>query len=68
MLVQGTGVEAGVLLGGVGIHLAADGVHVPGQLGGGTAVGAFEEHMFNEMGGAVVPGLLVPGADAHKKA
>ncbi len=68
MLVQAAGIEAGVLLGGIGVHLAADGVHVPGQLGGGPPLGALEEHVLDKVGRAVLPGSLVAGAHPHKKA
>ena len=47
---------------------AADGVHVPGHLAGGAAAGALEEHMLDEVGGAVLPGGLVAGADADEEA
>ena len=68
MPVQTAGVEAGVLLGGVGVHLAADGVHILGQLGGGPALGALEQHMLDEVGRAVLAGALVSGTHPHKKA
>ena len=66
--VQTAGVVAGVLLGGVGVYLAADGVHLPGQVSGGAGRGALEGHMLNEVGGAVFRGQLVAGARSHKKA
>ena len=67
MLVQTAGVEAGVLLGGIGVHLAADGVHLPGQVSGGAAAGALEHHVLDEVGRAVLCRLLVAGAHAHKE-
>lgn len=49
MAVQHPAVEAGTLLGGKGVHLAADGVGFPGNVLGGTALGPFEEHVLNKM-------------------
>ena len=68
VLVQTAGVKTGVLLGGIGVHLAADGVHIPGQLGGGAPLGALEEHVLDKVGRAVLPLALVAGAHPHKKA
>ena len=65
--VQAPGVEAGALLGGVGVHLAADGVHLHGQVGGGAAAGPLEGHVLNEVGGPVLFSALVAGAGSHKK-
>ena len=66
--VQGTAVEAGTLLGGEGVHLPADGVHPLGHLPCGVGAGALEEHMLDEVGGAVLAGLFLPGAGAHPDA
>jgi len=68
MAAQGAGIEAGVLLGGVGVDLAADGVHVPGQLSGGAPGGAFEKHVLDKVGRAVFGRRLMAGAYPHKKA
>ena len=65
--VQAPGVEAGALLGGVGVHLAADGVHLHGQVGGGAAAGPLEGHVLDEVGGPVLLGALMAGAGPHKK-
>ena len=64
VLVQHPGREAGALLGGEGIHLAADGVGLPGDVLGGAGGGAFEEHVLNEMGRAGLRRGLLPGAAA----
>ena len=66
--VQGAAVEAGVLLGGVGVELPADGVHVPGQLARRAAGGPLEQHVLDEVGGPVLPGGLVAGAHPHEEA
>ena len=68
VLVQAPGVKAGGLLGGVGVDLPADGVHLLGQLPGGAALGPLEDHMLDEVGGAVLVLALVPGAGAHPDA
>ena len=68
MGVQAAGVEAGQLLGGEGVDLAADGVHAPRQLLGGAGVRALEEHMLDEVGGTVFGGLFVPGAGGNPDA
>ena len=68
MAVQAAGIITGVLLGGVGVHLAADGVHLPGQVSGGAGSGALKGHVLNEVGSAVLRGQLVAGARPHKKA
>ena len=67
MLVQTAGVEAGVLLGGVGVYLAADGVHLSGQVAGGAAAGALEYHVLDKVGRAIFCGLFVAGTHADKK-
>ena len=60
VVVQDVGVEAGALLGGEGVHLAADGVGLPGDIGGGPGLGALEEHVLDEVGRAGLPVLLLP--------
>ena len=66
--VKAPGVEAGVLLGGIGVDLTANGVHVSGQLGSGPAGCPFEQHMLNEVGGPILHSRFVSGASADKKA
>ena len=63
--VQGAGVEAGALLRGVGVHLAADGVHLLRERRGGAPGGALEEHMLDKVGGAVLRRLLLAAAGGH---
>ena len=62
MGIQHPSEEAGGLLGGISVNLPADGVHLFGQGGGGAALGAFEQHMLNKVGGSVFGGLFVAGA------
>ena len=64
MAVQTPGVEAGGLLGGVGVYVAADGVDLAGDLLSGAVKGAFKSHMLQKMSGAVFCGGLIPGAGA----
>ena len=63
--VQHPGVEAGGLLGGVGVDLAPHRVHLSGQVGGGAAGGALEEHVLDKVGCAVLRRLLLAAAGAH---
>ena len=57
-----------VLLGGEGVHLAADGVGLPGDVLGGAGGGAFEEHVLNEVGAALLAALFIARADADPDA
>ena len=66
--VQHPGIEAGALLGGEGVDLAAHGVHLLRQLGGGAAPGSLEEHVLDEMGRPVLPRALMAGAGPHPDA
>jgi hypothetical protein len=50
--VERPGVEAGVLLGGEGVGLAADRVHQLGDVPGRAALGALEQHVLEEVRGA----------------
>jgi len=68
VLVEDLGVEAGELFGGEGVEHAADGVHGAGDLLGGAALGALEDHVLEEMGEAVVGGGLGTRAGAHPDA
>ena len=68
MAVQAAQVKAGALLGGVGVHLSPQLVHLHGQLLGGAAGGALEGHVLDEVGRSALPRLLVAGAGAHKNA
>ena len=68
VVVQAAGVKAGALLGGVSVDLAADGVHLLGELPGGAPLGALEGHVLDEVGGAPLARLLMAGAGAHPQA
>ena len=68
MLVEDLGVEADLFLGGEGIEHAADGIHFAGDVFGRAALGAFEDHVFHEMGEAVFFGNLATGAIADPDA
>ena len=67
----GLGEIAGVVLGGEGVQVAADGLDLAGDPPGGAAFGAFEKKVLQEVGRAVEPGGFVPSAhrrpqpDAH---
>ena len=52
-----------MVLGGEGVQITADRLDLAGDAPGGAAFGAFEEEVFEEMGRAVEPGVLVPTAD-----
>ena len=72
--VQRTGVVAGVLLGGKGVHLTADGIEILCQVGSGAAFGALEHHVLDvvrdtgQIVGFVAAAIFHPdtqGAGAH---
>ena len=63
--VQHPGVVDGVFLGGVGVELAADGVHLLGQPYRGAPGGPLEGHVLDKMGRAAESGGLPAGAHAH---
>ena len=69
VVVEGLDAEADSFLAGVGVEVAADGVHFTGDVLGGSGAGAFEEHVLDEMGDAVGGGLFIARAgfdpDAH---
>jgi hypothetical protein len=46
-------VEADALFGGEGVHVAADGIDLAGDLLGSAMLGAFEDHVLDKMGDAV---------------
>src|SRR6266404_1531060 len=68
MVVENFGVETDLLFGGEGVQHAADGIHFAGDGFGGTAFGAFEDHVFDEMGETVFlrnfAARAVPNPDA----
>lgn len=49
VLVEHARIVACALARGVGVHLAADGVHALGQLGGGVLCRPLEEHVLDEV-------------------
>ena len=57
--------EAGALLAGEGVEIAADAFDGPGNLLGRPAPGAFEEHVLDEMSHAIDRGRLVASPHAH---
>ena len=61
-------VEAGVLLLGERVELAADGVHLDRDVEGAAAPGALEQQVFEEVAGAGQRGRLVARADRHPHA
>src|SRR5579864_2074517 len=60
MLVEHLDVEADALLGGEGIHIAPDGVHLAGDLLGRSVLRALEDHVLDEMRNAIPMGVFVP--------
>ena len=58
VLVDDLGVIAGALLGGKRVHLAADRVHLFGDLHGAALLCALEEHVLDEVRQAVFPARL----------
>jgi len=65
MGVENLGVEADLFLGGESVEHAADGIHFAGDVFGGAALGAFENHVLEEMGGAVFGGGFAAGTVAN---
>ncbi len=59
---QDLGVVGGLLAGGVGVEMAADGFDLFGDLGGRAAFGTFEGHVLEEMRDPVLRLGLVAGA------
>src|SRR5579871_1468880 len=68
MLVENLGVETDLFFGGEGIEHAADGIHFAGDIFGGAAFGAFEDHVLEEMSEAVFGGVFAAGAIADPDA
>ena len=65
VLLQDRGVEDDLLLGGVGVELAAQPVQVAGDDGSALALGPAEDRMLHEMGDAHAETVLVPGPAAE---
>src|SRR6202008_3489091 len=68
MRVQYLGVEADLFLGSEGVEHAADGIHFAGDIFGGAAFGALEDHVLQEVGNAVFGGGFAAGAVANPDA
>src|SRR5208283_4039860 len=60
--------EADALFGGEGVHVAADAVDLAGNLLGGAVLGAFEDHVLDEVGDAVDLRGLVAGTGLEPNA
>ncbi len=72
ILFQNAGVIGGVFPRGIGVHLPADRLDLLGDLLGVAARRAFEQHVFQQMGDAVLGSGLVAraaaGPDADRRA
>ena len=68
MRVEDLGVEADLFLGGEGVEHATDGIHFAGDVFGGAAFGALEDHVLEEMGDAVFGEGFAAGAVANPDA
>ena len=68
MGVEHLGVKADLFLGSEGIEHAADGIHFAGDVFGGAALGALENHVLEEVGGTVLGGGFAAGAVANPDA
>ena len=66
--VQHPGEVAGAFLGGGGVGFPADLIEGRGDFQGRAPLGAFEQQVLQEVGGAVLAGGLVAGADADPEA
>ena len=68
MFIEHFGVEADLFLGGEGVKHAADGIHFTRDRFRGAALGAFENHVLNEVGQAVFVGCFSARTAAHPHA
>ena len=68
VLVEEAGVEGRVLLGGEGVHLAADGLDRLGDLASRALFGALEQQVLEEVGDAGQFRTLVPRPDIDPEA
>ena len=68
VLVENLGVVTHHLLGGEGVEAAADGIHRAGDVLGRAIPGAFEDHVLDKVGNAVLVGRLAAGAGADPNA
>lgn len=62
MFGEGCGVDAGLLFGGEGIKFASDSVDAVAYMVGTPMFGAFEDRVFDEMGGTFLVAYFVAGA------
>src|SRR6266481_3737833 len=65
MRVENFGVETDLFLGGEGVEHAANGIHLAGDVFGGATLSAFEDHVLEEVGGAVFGGGFAARAMAN---
>ena len=67
VLIEHLHVEADALLGGEGIHVAANRIDLAGNVLGGAVFGPFEDHVLDEMGDSIPLRVLVagPGLDPY---
>src|SRR6266404_7134838 len=68
MFVEDLDVEADGLLAGERINIAANGIHLPGNLLRSPRGGPLEQHVFNEMRDTVALGHLVARSSLHPDA
>src|SRR5215471_1321620 len=68
MLVKDLDIEADTLLGGEGVHVSTDGIDLAGYVLGTAMLGAFEDHVLNEMGDTIPLGVFVTGASLDPNA
>jgi len=68
MLIEDLGVEADLFFRGEGIEHATDGIHFAGNVFGRAALGALENHVFQEVSDAVVGGSFAAGTVADPDA
>jgi len=68
VLVKDLGVEADLFFRGESVEVAADGVHFAGDVLSAAMSGAFENHVFQEVGKSVFGGNLAAGAIADPDA
>jgi hypothetical protein len=68
ILIEYLHAEADALFGGKGVHVAADGIDLAGNLLGSAVLGAFEDHVLDKMGDAVDLRRLVAGTGLEPNA
>ena len=68
MRVEDFGVETDLFLGGESVEHATDGIHFAGDVFGRAALGAFEDHVLEEVGDAIFGGGFAAGAVADPDA